>query len=270
LQGLITTMDDNPRIIIELASHTDARDTYERNDILSQKRAQSVVDYLVLRGIDPDRMVAKGYGERQPRILLKDMPREGYSFKEGDVLTEEYIEALPSTEIKEAAHQLNRRTDFRVLSKDYIPKSKISGEEITQVDIQINPEDNIVKFNADANTGIMIIPCIINGFNEDFYYDPEKPAQVSLEKGLEMLNDGSISKDDFKGDAAEVLGSNTIKNGAVFVIKELRIANRTISNIEVTVSHRLDNPLVFGKRVLQKIGNYSINNSTREITFEYK
>ncbi len=270
LQGLITTMDENPRIIIELASHTDARDTYERNDILSQKRAQSVVDYLILRGIDPDRMVAKGYGERQPRILLKDMPREGYTFKEGDVLSEDYIEALPSTEVKEAAHQLNRRTDFRVLSKDYIPKSKISGEEITQVDIQINPEDNIVKFNADANTGIMIIPCIINGFNEEFYYDPEKPAQVSLEKGLEMLNDGSISKDDFKGDAAEVLGSNTIKNGAVFVIKELRIANRTISNIEVTVSHRLDNPLVFGKRVLQKIGNYSINNSTREITFEYK
>ena len=269
LQGLITTMDENPRIVIELASHTDARDSDERNDILSQKRAQSVVDYLVLRGIDPDRMVAKGYGERQPRLLLKDMIREGYTFKEGDVLSEEYIEALPSTEVKEAAHQLNRRTDFRVLSKDYIPKSKIAGEEISQVNIQINPEDNVVKFNTDINTGIMIVPCIINGFNDEFYYDPEKPAQVSLEKGLEMLNDGTISKDDFNGDPNEVLGNNSIRNGAVFVIKEIRIASRTISSIEVTVSHRLNTPFVLGKKVLQKVGNYSINNSTREITFEY-
>jgi len=270
LQGLITTMDENPRIIIELASHTDARDSDERNDILSQKRAQSVVDYLVLRGIDPDRMVAKGYGERQPRLLLKDMTREDYTFKEGDVLSEKYIEALPSTEVKEAAHQLNRRTDFRVLSKDYIPKSKIAGEEITQVNIQINPEDNVVKFNTDINTGIMIVPCIINGFNDEFYYDPEKPAQVSLEKGLEMLNDGTIGKDDFNGDPNEILGNNSIRNGAVFVIKEIRIASRTISSVEVTVSHRLNNPFVLGKKVLQKVGNYSINNSTREITFEYK
>jgi peptidoglycan-associated lipoprotein len=269
LQGLITTLDENPRIIVELASHTDARDTYERNDILSQKRAQSVVDYLILRGIDPDRLVAKGYGERQPRILLKDMTREGYTFKEGDVLNEEYIAALPGEAVKEAAHQLNRRTEFRVLSKDFIPKSKIAGEEITQVDIQINPEDNVVKFTTDANTGIMIIPCIINGFNDAFYYDPEKPAQVSLEKGLEMLKDGLISKEDFKGDPNVVLGNNTIQNNAVFVIKELRIANRTVSSIEVTVSHRLNNPIVFGKKVLQKIGNYSINNSTREITFQY-
>jgi hypothetical protein len=55
----------------------------------------------------------------------------------------------------------------------------------------------------------------------------------------------------------------------MFVIEELRIANRTVSNIEVTVSHRLNNPIVFGKKVLQKIGNYSINNSTLEVTFEY-
>ncbi len=79
LQGLITTLDENPTLIVELASHTDARDTYERNDILSQRRAQSVVDYLIERGIDPDRLVAKGYGERVPRQMLKDItPRRVY------------------------------------------------------------------------------------------------------------------------------------------------------------------------------------------------
>jgi peptidoglycan-associated lipoprotein len=82
LQGLIETLDANETIIVELASHTDSRDSDERNDILSQKRAQSAVDYLILRGIDGDRLVAKGYGERVPRTLMTDITRAGYTFTE--------------------------------------------------------------------------------------------------------------------------------------------------------------------------------------------
>ena len=81
LQGLIETLQVNPTITIELASHTDARDTDEHNDILSQKRAQSVVDYLIIRGIDPLRLTAKGYGERVPRTIQKDITVKGYTFK---------------------------------------------------------------------------------------------------------------------------------------------------------------------------------------------
>ncbi|MEA3505004.1 MAG: OmpA family protein, partial [Bacteroidota bacterium] len=66
LQGLIETLDANQTIIVELAAHTDTRASDEFNDILSQKRAESVVDYLIKRGIDPVRLVAKGYGERVP------------------------------------------------------------------------------------------------------------------------------------------------------------------------------------------------------------
>ena len=105
------------------APNTDARDTEERNDILSQKRAQSVVDYLIIRGIDPLRLTAKGYGERVPRTLMNDVTTKGYTFKAGTVLTEEFINKLPSTEIKEAAHQMNRRTEFRILSKDFVPRT---------------------------------------------------------------------------------------------------------------------------------------------------
>ena len=80
LQGLIKTLDENPTLVVELASHTDLRDTDERNDILSQKRAQSVVDYLILRGIDPDRLVAKGYGERVPRELHHKYYLNGFRY----------------------------------------------------------------------------------------------------------------------------------------------------------------------------------------------
>ena len=87
LQGLIATLDANENIVIELASHTDSRGSDERNDILSQRRAQSVVDYLVSRGIDPDRLVAKGYGKRVPRVLTKDITKDSYLFKSGTLLS---------------------------------------------------------------------------------------------------------------------------------------------------------------------------------------
>ena len=126
LQGLIETLQVNPTITIELASHTDARDTDEHNDILSQKRAQSVVDYLIIRGIDPLRLTAKGYGERVPRTIQKDITVRGYTFKAGTQLTEDFINKLPNNEVREAAHQMNRRTEFRILSKDYVPRDVIS------------------------------------------------------------------------------------------------------------------------------------------------
>lgn len=269
LQGLIQTLDENPRIVVELASHTDARDTYERNDILSQKRAQSVVDYLILRGIDADRLVAKGYGERVPRKLLKDMTKEGYTFKAGDVLTEEYIAALPNNEAMEAAHQLNRRTDFSVLRKDYVPSSNISDSP-GEVNIQINPEDNVISFNVQDKTGFYIIPVILNGFNDEFIFDDSSPAKVSLDKALQMLNEGIIGKSDFEGDPARILADNSIRNNSIFNIKELRIGAKTIKNIKFVVVHRQQTPLVMGKQILQRIGNYTINQNDQTITFQYK
>jgi len=70
-------------------------------------------------------MVAKGYGERQPRLLNKDFRRDGYLFAKGTRLTESYIRKLRTELAGEAAHQLNRRTEFRVLRKDYVPKTKL-------------------------------------------------------------------------------------------------------------------------------------------------
>ena len=115
---LIAILNDNPNISIELASHTDfrGRDTY--NAELSQRRAQSVVDYLISQGIAPDRVKAVGYGESKPKAITKKLASLYPQFKEGDVLTEEYILAL-TDEDQEVAHQINRRTEFQVLSITY-------------------------------------------------------------------------------------------------------------------------------------------------------
>jgi outer membrane protein OmpA-like peptidoglycan-associated protein len=269
LQGLITTLDENPTLIIELASHTDSRDTYERNDILSQKRAQSVVDYLIERGIDPDRLIAKGYGERVPRTLTKDMNIDGFMFPIGTVLTETYIDSLSTVPQKEAAHQLNRRTEFRVISKDFVPKPK-NVELGKTVQIQINPEDNILKYSLAPKTGFIVAPCIINGYTVQFTYDPKQIAQISVDEAMRLLGEGAIGKEDFKGDPNVVLANSTIANRAVLVIKELAIANVTARNIEVMVNSNLGYPLIIGNAVLSAFGNFTIDNQQQQIIFKKK
>jgi peptidoglycan-associated lipoprotein len=96
---------------------------------LSQNRAQSVVDYLITKGIASDRLKARGYGPDVPRVVDAKIAQQ-YSFlQQGDTLTKEYIEKLPNDQNREIAHQLNRRTEFRVLSSDYIPKEQRKGEK---------------------------------------------------------------------------------------------------------------------------------------------
>lgn len=120
LDDLVETLNDNPKITIELGSHTDFVGSESTNQGLSQKRAQSVVDYLIEKGIYWDRLVAQGYGESKPLEITSDKAKEYDFLTEEDVLTEWVISKFKEKE-KEIANQLNRRTDFRVLSTDYVP-----------------------------------------------------------------------------------------------------------------------------------------------------
>ena len=123
LDNLVETLEDNPNVTIELMSHTDSRGTPADNIELSQKRAQSVVDYLISKGIQPDRLKARGYGESQPKVVDEKVKAQYDFLQLGDILTEAFINQLPSVELQEKAHQVNRRTEFRVLSTDYIPQN---------------------------------------------------------------------------------------------------------------------------------------------------
>jgi peptidoglycan-associated lipoprotein len=123
LDKLVETLNDNPNVTIELMSHTDSRGTTQDNELLSQRRAQSVVDYLISKSIASDRLKAKGYGESVPKVVDEKIAAENKFLTVGQVLSEEFINALPVTNNEqESAHQINRRTEFRVLSTDYIPR----------------------------------------------------------------------------------------------------------------------------------------------------
>ncbi len=118
LDSLVGILELNPTITIELMSHTDHIGSDQFNFDLSQKRAQSVVDYLINKGINPDRLVAKGYGETWPKKITKTMAKNYDFLKRNDELTEEFINEL-ETEQQEVATAINRRTEFRVLSTDF-------------------------------------------------------------------------------------------------------------------------------------------------------
>lgn len=269
LQGLIETLDANETIIVELAAHTDSRDSEERNDILSQKRAEAVVDYLILRGIDGDRMVARGYGERIPRVLNKDYVYDEYTFPKGTVVTESFIDSLPTLEIKELAHQFNRRTEFSIISKDYVPKPK-KRTVITDSKVKVitDPEENILKFEYTPN-GLIQADCIVNGFTLSFVYDRRtiKPT-ISLGSALRLLKEGAIDKNDFEGDPELVLGDGTIAHRAVFQAETLRIANQTLYGVKIQVDHQLKAQMYLGQITLGDVGEFEINEEKQEIIFK--
>jgi peptidoglycan-associated lipoprotein len=100
-------------------SHTDFRNTEEYNLILSQKRAQSVVDYLVSKGIELERLTAKGYGKSSPKVVDAEIAGQYPFLRAGTSLSEQYINSLSTDEQKEIANQINRRTEFKVLRTDY-------------------------------------------------------------------------------------------------------------------------------------------------------
>jgi peptidoglycan-associated lipoprotein len=88
---LAQTLSENPTIRIQLSSHTDCRGKDDYNATLSQKRAESAVNFLISKGIASERLVAKGYGESQPAVICD------------------------CAKCTEDQHQANRRTTFKVL-----------------------------------------------------------------------------------------------------------------------------------------------------------
>ena len=118
LDSLVTMLNDNPNITIELSAHTDFRGSNEFNQKLSQQRAESVVNYLISKGIAADRLTPVGYGEENPKRIRKKVADHYPWLNEGDVLTEAFISKLKPDE-QETANALNRRTEFKVLRTTY-------------------------------------------------------------------------------------------------------------------------------------------------------
>lgn len=119
LDSLVTLLIENPNVTIELASHCDYRGKDEYNERLSQRRAESVVNYLIDHGIENERLTPMGYGEKRPKVVSRKIAEQNPFLHEGDTLTEQFILSFEDKEQQEICNALNRRTEFKVLRTTY-------------------------------------------------------------------------------------------------------------------------------------------------------
>lgn len=178
LKELLTILEENPNITIELSAHTDMIGNDQANLILSDRRANSVVNYLIEQGVYWDRLVAKGYGETQPR-QINEKDAQLYSFlKVGDVLTEPFVRRLRGQE-KETAMQLNRRIEFKVLNTNYKPGPNSlhnpnqvakSAEETEKLgEVRLKDLNSIKGKFYTLQLGVFrTVPAVINNFRVVF------------------------------------------------------------------------------------------------------
>ena len=145
LDELVGLLKENPNVTIELSAHCDYKGNAEYNKRLSQRRAQSVVDYLIHHGIEKERLTPVGYGKERPKKVRKKLTEKYPWLKEGDELTEAFI-LKQTKEHQEICNQLNRRTEFIVLRTTYNmfdekgnlknpPKPKVKEEETSDGNI---------------------------------------------------------------------------------------------------------------------------------------
>lgn len=178
LKELLTVLEENPNITIELSAHTDMVGNDQANLILSDRRANSVVNYLIEKGVYWDRLVAKGYGETQPRQINEKDAQLHPFLKVGDVLTEPFVRRLKGQE-REEAMQLNRRIEFKVLNTNYKPGPNSlhnpnqvakSAEETEKVgEVRLKDLNSIKGKFYTLQLGVFrTVPAVINNFRVVF------------------------------------------------------------------------------------------------------
>lgn len=271
LMYLYDIMVKNPTLVVELRSHTDFRDTEEKNEILSQNRAQTCVDFLVNeKGIAADRIVAKGYGEYSPRKIEKDMYTthngKQFFFPKGTVLTEEYILSLPKPE-QEAAHALNRRTEFIVLRTDYVPTSDtIAAANAGKIAV-IQKRTVPVTISGDVVSG----KCIANNKSFNFQIGANtEEIQMSYTLASRLLKEMIIKANDFE-DVATAINTEdgSITENAVLYLEELRVGDDYEENVKVVVKKGLASDFIIGDGFISNSwGKYTIDKEHSQIVYE--
>lgn len=118
MDQLFKLLTDNPNITIELSAHTDLVGDALYNLALSQKRAQSCVDYLIQKGIAKDRLTPVGYGKKVPVVADKELHKQYKWIPVDQELNDEFILSLKQDQ-QEICNRINRRTEFKVVKTTY-------------------------------------------------------------------------------------------------------------------------------------------------------
>jgi len=270
LQTLLKTMQDNPTIVVELRSHTDSRPIPMTNDSLSQLRAQSCVDFLIESGIDPERLVAKGYGERIPRTLERDIVSRNFTFKKGTVLTDNYIKSLRSKNEQEAAHDLNRRTEFLILRDDYVPKETVGTFDPSKVE---RKTAEIIKkrfINVTTDDKLVSGTCYGNSKTLEFKIESGvEQMTISYDQAMRFLREAIITVGDFEEGVKAIEDDGSIIDKSIVYLTTLQIGEQVLENVRMTIIKGQKEPIIIGSKTFEEeFGTYTIDKGEQRLYFD--
>jgi peptidoglycan-associated lipoprotein len=268
---LYNVMVKNPTLVVELRSHTDYRDNDANNEILSQKRAQSCVDFLVNeKGIDPVRIVPKGYGEYRPRKFNNDFTYTyngtTVRFPKGTELTEQYILTLPKNQ-QDVANALNRRTEFTVLRTDYVPKGDSIGAVTRPTIAVVQQRSWQVNINGEEITG----NCYANDKSANFKIESgTNEIYMSYTLATQFLKDMFVTVKDFElGEQAIKQEDGSIIEGSVLYLSDFRIDDEFAENVPVIIKKNLKYNFVIGENYIKdEWGDYTIDTAKKQLIFK--
>ena len=291
LMDLLIVMENNPGLVVEIRSHTDCQPYVGlTNDTLSQRRAQTVVDYLVNRGIERERLVAKGYADRVPRVLDEDMTvtlnGKPYTFLKGTVMECDYIASL-SGDRQQAAHSLNRRIEFLVLRDDYVSRREIENmakptdaKVVNLVDNELEDLDRITAptiIHDETTIPVTMInatrgeiTCIVNSAMQmpmliDERY--QEPIAISWEEAMNLLYQQRITKEDFPMRDESFDPEGNIVDRTTLVFKEMQIGEQRQRNVEVVVMKGIDYKFIINRTGLRQFGEYEFDKQRAKLIF---
>ena len=297
LMDLYIVMENNPNIVVEIRSHTDCQPYIGlTNDTLSQRRAQTVVDYLVSRGIERERLVAKGYADRIPRTLDKDVTvvynGKPYTFSAGSVMECDYINTL-SGDRQQAAHSLNRRMEFLVLRTDYVSRRLVDNMPATNPTVKQTEDGKIVDLVTRHDDGFeeeqkptivhdeSVIPvtmvnstrgeigAIVNGSQIPMLIDERfmEPVAIAWEEAMNLLYQGRITKDDFPRRDLAFDPDGNIIDKEIVIFKTMQIGEQRVENIEVVVVKNVDYKFIINRIGLQQFGDFEFDKQRAKLIF---
>lgn len=294
LMDLYLVMENNPNLVVEIRSHTDCQPYVGlTNDTLSQRRAQSVVDYLVSRGIERERLVAKGYADRVPRVLDEDvvvtLNGKKYEFSAGTVMECDYIATL-SGDHQQAAHSLNRRIEFLVLREDYVPRAMVENMTVAEKpktvdgkvvdlvnrtsdeEVEIQPtivHDESTLYVTMINSTSGEITCIANGFQVPMLIDERytEPIAISWEEAMNLLYQQRLTKEDFPLRDHSFDPEGNILDRTTIIFKTMQIGEQRRQNVEVIVIKGIDYKFIINRIGLQQFGNYEFDKQRSKLIF---
>ena len=241
-------------------------------------------------------MVAKGYGERVPRTLDRDVVivvgGVPYTFSAGTTLECDFINDLPSKEHQEAAHQLNRRIEFMILRSDYVSKRVVNNLASDSALVQHNEDGTYIDLvNAPVDTNYRdvativheegIIPvtmintqkgeveAIINGMQIPMLIDERyvEPIAISWEEAMNLLYQRRINKEDFPDRDNAFDPEGNILDRAKLVFREMQIGQKHLYNVEVIVMKGIDYKFIINRSALGDFGEYEFDKQQGKLYF---